>query len=317
MEGMISIIVPMYNAESTISNTIEHILQQTYKNWELILIDDGSTDQTYSICNKYLNDDNRIVLKKVENGGPSKARNLGLRYAKGEYVTFCDADDYFDINFLDNMLSVLQVDNDIDLVICSYKSYSKKEKNLYNTTELTSQEIAYQCLDNEKIAGYLWNKMFKNDIIKKHKIRFDEEIFCCEDLLFIIKYIEKSKKAYYIDKELYYHTNQPSSIINSYNPLKKVTSLDARIKINYILKKLEFSNAYNISSQISCIQAYYIMKELKQFVRKRKINDNEKKIVKSYYKKIISVCRNNCYNVFISKKCTLKTKIGILLIVII
>ncbi len=169
----ISIIVPMYNSEKHIKKCLESILNQTYEDFELLLINDGSTDITESIIKKY--DDDRIKYYKNENQGIGKARNYGIEKSKGEYIVFIDSDDYVEKTMLEKLINKIESDK-LDIVICDYY---RKNKNRIKEEKLISFENT-SIKDNEevllKINLSVWNKIFRKSLITKNKLKFKEDI---------------------------------------------------------------------------------------------------------------------------------------------
>lgn len=191
----ISIIVPVFNVENYLHRCIDSILIQTFKDFELLLIDDGSTDKSGKICDEYAFKDNRVKVFHKRNGGVSSARNVGLNNAVGKWVTFCDSDDYVYENFLCDFLSQPHT---VDLLS---QGYLERRNDVL--TEKYEKDGIYVgarlnrfILDMYKSTqlGFLWCKAFKLDIIKSHNLLFNESIRHMEDLDYIIRY------CYYVNK---------------------------------------------------------------------------------------------------------------------
>lgn len=192
---MISIIVPVYNSEKYIKDCIESLIGQTYKDIEIILVDDGSIDKSGLICDKLSGIDARITVIHKKNGGISSARNQGLEIAKGKWVTFCDNDDIVSPNWLNNLISSVE-ENEYVLPICCFtrnnadfdKDGGKigiESKKIYPNTE-------YISFYENQLAGFVWNSLYRRDIIEKWHIRFPErhEIGDInEDLIFQLNYL--------------------------------------------------------------------------------------------------------------------------------
>lgn len=219
----VSIIIPIYNAEKYLYQCLNSIKNQSYKNIEVIMVNDGSTDTSSDICEKYL-EDCRFKLINKKNGGVSSARNIGIEECSGEYILFVDSDDWCDINLLTETIEGNEI---YDLICFSYfKAYKDKEIKEELRVEKDS-DIKKEILFNKTIGGYLWNKVFKSKIIKEYHIKFNENISYCEDLLFIKKYIEYVKKVKYINKPLYYYRIRKSSISNNFYSIKNISILNA------------------------------------------------------------------------------------------
>lgn len=220
----VSIIVPIYNSELTLEKCINSILLQSYRNIELILIDDGSTDKSYEICNKYKHKDNRVILIKKENDGVSSTRNRGLDIAKGEYIMFCDSDDWVEETWVEELLTHT-IQHKCSISICGFKwidDVSNVVKNKIYDNKCKNQIIESNKifeLRKSDILNILWNKIFNTDIIKKNKIRFDEKLSLGEDLIFILKYIQVcDTNIGIINKPLYsYNYKIGNNLASRYN----------------------------------------------------------------------------------------------------
>lgn len=252
----ISIIVPVYNAEKYLDKCIKSILMQTYKEFELIIINDGSTDSSQKIIDKWLNKDRRIKAISQGNKGVSAARNEGLKLASGQWVTFVDADDYIKQDYyLKAMWSILKLEN-VDMLI--YGRSTKCNKRVLH--ELSKEKIVEVCVDTKMAGGYPWNKFFRNDIIRKNKIAFEEDISICEDLLFCINYIQNIDNGHYLECdicELYNYRCHSGSATQRISIDKFKTALVAHEKIlqyNFISNRAqrELRKEYN-NIAIKCL----------------------------------------------------------------
>jgi len=217
MNNSISIIIPIYNSENYIKDTLDSIKRQSYQNYEVIIIDDGSTDNSYSICEKFKGSSkNKITLIHTANSGVSKARNLGLKYATGKYICFVDSDDILEENYLKNML----FNDNYNMSCCNYldmwkRKRVKKIKTISKNT-LTREQALALLFEKNSLGGYLWNKLFLNKVINNNKLRFDEDLFMLEDLLFVTKYlcsIKAEAKIKYTNKALYNYRMRRSSAV--------------------------------------------------------------------------------------------------------
>lgn len=193
---MISIIVPIYNSENYLNRCVDSILSQTYTDFELLLIDDGSTDGSGTICDEYAEKDSRITVFHKPNGGVSLARNIGLDNARGEWITFCDADDYVSPSYLENLIAA--VDNpEIDLVFnyAIVHCNGKVEKEDYPEKEISISEISDLFLHNDLIwHTSTWSKLFRRSIIENYNIRYIEDVHIGEDALFLFTYLLKCRR---------------------------------------------------------------------------------------------------------------------------
>ena len=215
-DPLISIIVPVYKTEQYLPQCIESILAQTYKNLEIILIDDGSPDNCGAICDKYAAQDKRIVVIHKDNGGVSSARNAGLKIAKGEYIGFVDSDDYIAPDMYEYLYGLIRCTN-ADVAVCSlYKGNNQIVERLINDNviQVPSNEVF-----NLPYFPSLWNKLL---IRKKTKnIWFVEKATYCEDGYFLFNVLQNTKNAIVSNKPKYYYRTNDCSATRSF----KITHL--------------------------------------------------------------------------------------------
>ncbi len=187
----ISFIIPVYNAEKYISTCIKSILNQSYHDFELILIDDGSQDKSGEICDEFAAKDNRIAVCHTENGGASKARNLGLDLARGKYIWFVDADDWID----DDFLSSLPWDNMPDITFFGFKRKFESHDEICEIQSFDEEfnsdlnNILNSLFTSEnRYFGYTWNKIFRRDVIVGSGLKFKTDLIIKEDEVFTLEY---------------------------------------------------------------------------------------------------------------------------------
>ncbi|WP_148558123.1 glycosyltransferase family 2 protein [Terrisporobacter glycolicus] len=245
----ISIIMPVYNKEKYLRDTIDAILRQDYENFELITVDDGSTDDSEIICSEYANKDDRVKVYHIENGGVSNARNIGIRYATGDYIQFIDADDTINQNTFNKYIEVLR-DKDYDVIFSSYNKVDHNQRildrvNLNYKGDINKSNIIANFAENQFNTGYYgWisNKLIKRKLIKKNNIEFDKSIVLAEDLDFFIKVYTYSESFYFIN---YYTFNYLQEAENSSFFQLKIdyyTQLLIHLRIKYFI---EYNNNYN------------------------------------------------------------------------
>ena len=179
----ISVIVPVYNTEKYLHRCIDSILAQTYTDFELLLINDGSKDNSGKICDEYATKDSRIKVFHKENGGVSSARNVGLDNAKGEWITFCDADDWVCNKWLEVFF---QYSEGVDLVVQGFNNTDLQEKSLFSFKGNIQEGLSL--LLNRCVVGYTVLKCFRTSIITDKKISFNEDIVFREDEEFVLRY---------------------------------------------------------------------------------------------------------------------------------
>jgi glycosyltransferase involved in cell wall biosynthesis len=210
-EPLISIIVPIYNVEKYLSQCLSSILSQTYSKFEILLVDDGSTDGSGNICDNYLGVDDRIRVFHKKNGGVSSARNYGIDNADGKYVCFIDADDWVNSKFLETF--VKYIDEGADLYI---QGYIDRDNILRIPSYSTLRGIEEICngiykLEEQMILGLIWNKLYRLDLIREYFIRFDEQVSIGEDMIFILSYIWYSRILVTIPVAYYNYENRYGS----------------------------------------------------------------------------------------------------------
>lgn len=234
---MISVIVPVYNVEKYIVKCLESIVNQNYKDFELLLVNDGSKDNSINLALDYLK--NKAITYQVinkENGGLASARNAGLKAAKGEYISFIDSDDYIAKDFIKELKESID-NNDVDFAFCNFE-YVKEQKEPTNSNDKTNhmfkkEELLVSFL-RRTISFVVPSMMFKKEFIEKNKLFFDEEIRFSEDQPFIWNVILHSDNSVYINKKMYgYYIRENSimtstkyeKIINSFNEYKNYITI--------------------------------------------------------------------------------------------
>lgn len=243
-QPLVSIILPVYNAQNHLARCVGSICAQTYRNIEIIILNDGSKDQSLPVCEEFRQKDSRILLVDKANSGVSDTRNLGLKLASGKYVEFVDSDDYLDPDFTERLVAAAE-ENEADFVIAPYKMVipagaSKPEQVLDKIQdELGVMSVArppevreYGFLPAgiydkdtfalrlmDKPASYfysvLWNKLYRRDILTGNDIQFVSEMRWAEDLVFNLRYIQYAERFVAIDKPGYYYVQNPQSICHT------------------------------------------------------------------------------------------------------
>lgn len=264
----VSIIVPVYNAEKYIKKCLDSILNQTYTEFEIICVNDGSKDNTFTILEEYQKKDNRIKVIHQVNSGPSNARNSGINKAQGKYIAFIDSDDFVDKYFLEEMTGDLIQS---DIVICNYIEINNTGEHKVNIFKFLVEKKTENNIEviNEVISGpggLVWGKLFKTSIIKEKNIRFNENYKMCEDLLFVTEYICNAKKVNKINKNLYIHNKcNENSITANYKSEMFFYQLEIQNEIrNKVgrIKEVENIDAI-LNRRLKDILMYSIYKEIK------------------------------------------------------
>lgn len=219
--SIVSIIIPIYNSELYLNETINSILNQTYEVFELLLINDGSTDKSEQICLEFQKQDNRISYYYKDNSGVSATRNYGISLAKGEYICFVDADDLVDKYYLEDLINTAS-QNKCFLSSCSFFKFKETNEILPKSIKKEGGYILKNKYDifNEKYSGYVWNKLFSRNIIIQNQIMFNVDIGMCEDMLFIYDYLDYIDKVACIDKKNYFYRIIKTSASKSLSNIK-------------------------------------------------------------------------------------------------
>ena len=209
----ISIIVPAYNSQDTIERCIKSIQNQTYKNLEIIVVNDGSTDNTERIVHNLSVDDNRIKLISIPNGGVSHARNTGIDNATGDYITFVDSDDYIDSIMYESLISAAK-EHDAKIAHCSYKNVVDGEitnciGNTGKIMVLSHEEALEKFLSGKLFNGGIWNKIYAKSLFDN--VRIDETISIYEDVLVNFFLFDSISHSVYIDKSFYSYVSNSKS----------------------------------------------------------------------------------------------------------
>lgn len=241
MKTKVSVIVPIYNSERYIDKCIQSIINQTFKDIELILVDDGSTDKSVEISNKYAEKDKRIKIIKQKNKGVSLARNYGISIATGDFITFVDSDDFIEIDMLDILYNAA-IDNNCDVVLSGIKII--KDNNIkYEFTKdskiYTKQEVfKLFYFDREPFSpNYAWGKLIKRSIC--NKIKFREDIFLMEDALFSMElFINCQNNIMFLNKYLYNYVQRDGSESKHFSK-KRITSFYALEELLNLAKEID------------------------------------------------------------------------------
>lgn len=229
MKPLVSIIVPVYNREEVLERCLCSLKSQTYDNIEFLIINDGSTDHSAQILNKYATLDSRFHVIHKENEGVSATRNLGIQLATGEYIQFVDSDDWLSSHATQSLVDAIQ--HNCDMAICDYNRVVEKNivvrGHMFVSGIITQEEFALQMMraPANYYYGVLWNKLYRLDIIKENQIIFSEEWDWCEDFLFNLEYIKYIKNVYVLPEELYYYVRTKGSLSSIATDVKEIIKM--------------------------------------------------------------------------------------------
>lgn len=284
MNNLVSVIVPIYKVEPYLRQCIDSIINQTYKNLEIILVDDGSPDGCPQICDEYVSKDTRIKVIHKENGGLSSARNAGLDIATGEYVAFVDSDDWIEPTMYEDLLGVMKT-HQSDIVVCKYRNYFDGcDMSESGNNTVCSFEGYFNFIDNLIPPGspilyfMVWNKLYKRDVIKNVRFK-DKQIY--EDLYFDRLIFRNCKKVTYLDKTYYnYQIDRPGATASFFNDnkLAKISELEAYLVELKDSDQIDIYNKYLVFSAFSAMELYYSAME-------RNATEESKKTILSFFYK--------------------------------
>lgn len=308
-EELVSIVVPIYNVEKYLHRCLNSILNQTYKNFEVIMVNDGSKDDSDSICKSFVAIDKRFKYIYQENQGLSAARNTGMNVSKGEYYVFVDSDDYLNIHFVEELYYALKSEN-ADISVCEYKKVYDEQVNTNETMPAVIN--SYQGLSkfynmyNEKsdITIIAWNKMYKKGIFEQLEYPVGK---IHEDEFIIYDVLANAKKIAYTSCEYYYYYQRMDSITGTYK-LKRLHVLEA------LKKRMETFQSQNLNRLYSLTLYNYYYQLLNQCILVKRNYPKEKKILKSLQKEIECFKKEFLLNIHIDLLKKIKVIIKLLII---
>lgn len=308
MTDLVSIVVPIYNVEQYLARCINSIINQTYRNLEIILVDDGSPDLSGKICDEFAEIDSRIKVIHKQNGGASSARNTGIDVSSGVYICFIDSDDYIKETYVEKLYDAI-TSTSSDIAVCNH--YRQTKDNLYMKlpysdmvkTDRDSDFFYYLCIDFN--ACVPWNKLFKASIIKDNSIRFLHGIFPGEDNIFCMEYASKAHCATYISDFLYFYVDSDTSICKK----SEMISFYDNYKLQIPIYRNLMSYSPNINFKVCCKIRLFIISCCLLYDNKKY---NLKNDVSSYKKNI----RQNLFTFISYKFMSVKHKFRTLLMIV-
>lgn len=216
----VSVIIPVYNTEKYLVACIDSILQQDYVSLEIILVDDGSTDTSADICNRYAKKHDNIIALHIQNSGPATAKNKGLKYAQGNYIAFTDSDDRMEPFMLYKMVSFGN-EHDADIICCNYKQIDEQgqishQNSTYKQYVLNHEEGLIHFFSKDKIYSQCWTKLYKRQMLLDHHIENDSGLLTDEDFIFNIRAFVHAQTTVIVDEPLYEYTYRTDSLAHAY-----------------------------------------------------------------------------------------------------
>ncbi|MGL4652512.1 glycosyltransferase family 2 protein [Cetobacterium sp.] len=276
---MLSVIIPAYNVENYIKRCIDSILNQTLKDIEIVIVDDGSKDKTSEICEELTKKNSNIIYKKVKNSGCSAARNFGLSLVKGKYVAFLDSDDWVDENMYEEMVALAEKET-ADIVICGFKKLDENKK-LLSKVEIPKRMSKDDYIDSTtEWFSSPCNKIYRKEIIEKNNIQFLLDIYTGEDMFFNFMCFFFSKKVVSIDKPYYNYFMNSASVSNNYK-----NRTDIYLVIDELIAFYKQNGVYekNIDKVRECFKYHGI---IYPFDVLQRLSENKVEGWKKFYSKI-------------------------------
>lgn len=304
----ISIIIPVYNVEKYINQCLESVINQTYGNLQIVIVDDGSTDNSGYICDKWAEIDNRILVIHKENGGLSSARNSGLDRSDGNYIAFVDSDDVLHKDFCLKMISAMNETPSIDIVACGVAKFNDGDINQYKAffpyiSTVCDDKGFWRLILTHKCDNAAWGKLFKRDVIINNRFR---KGIINEDLAFYLDITQNIKKVKYIDVPLYFYRVRPGSITTKINP--RISDF--------------FNNALEAKSKIAMNKDWDLQNEADGFLFTEITNIlstiekfNSRKAYNQLYDEMLSIIRKNPIYALRNKYWSFSKKIKFFLVV--
>jgi len=321
-EILVSIITPIYNSEEYLQAFFKSIDNQQNKKFELILVNDGSIDDSDEICKKYMENHSNVKYFYRENQGVSSSRNFGISKAIGKYICFVDSDDLISKSYINDFVSEME-NRTNDMIVCDYnKFYSKLE--LISNDDKTENNCTYKENDKydilfSKYGGYLWNKIFLRDIIKKNNLKFDTSVSMCEDMLFVFNYLKYVNNVFCINNKNYYYRISQNSSSKKLSNIKWFTIFNIYdlIENNLDVCSEKFIKKYKYTYFIYVLEAKFRLNYIKKYEKYISLKEDNAKRLKcvkckkyfSIYQNIKLILYKNFNNVFFKIKYRKELKI--------
>lgn len=294
----VSIVIPVYNVEKYLSECLDSVINQTYKDLQIIIVDDGSTDSSGKICDQYAEKDNRITVIHQKNAGAANAKNTGLDNVKGEYLAFVDSDDWVEHNWIETLVNAMEK-YDVDVVECGFDNVfvnEVEEGKVYTDGEMLTTEDYFIQYNENWVSVIFWNKFFRAELTEG--IRFRKERRCIDDEFYTYKVVSNAKKMVRVSGILYHYRQRKSSAAHSEKNLLQITddNLDVLIeRYRWITKRNKSLRNMYLKHDVDTLMFYS-----KNFL----FNDiliKKHKIISAFYLKQCFWCFQNpliVYNAF-------------------
>lgn len=291
MDKLISVVIPIYNVEKYLKKCVDSIINQTYKNIEIILVDDGSPDSCPEICDEYQKKDSRIIVYHKNNGGLSDARNFGIEKSKADYIIFIDSDDYIEKDMVETLFNNI-IKFNADISMCNFVEEDDngnilKKVDYTNTIySYSTNEALYELVSQKKITNHAWNKLYKKSLFKSVRYPVNQLM---EDINTTYKLFEKSNKIVFEDKPLYHYIQRGNSILGNVTE-KRILDQDKAVKErnSYLYEKYTFLKDIILIDNLENLKTIYRLSYIMNYkeIYGATVYKNEYKYNKKIYKKI-------------------------------
>lgn len=300
MTCTISVIVPVYNSQEHIARCIDSICAQTYDNFELILIDDGSTDQSGMICDIYAEKDSRIRVFHQSNSGAASARNKGIQLAKGKYLMFCDSDDMVSSMWMERLIAYMEKSDVLPIgAYCDNVKQLGKYKRMSVPDSQIMDSSNYFLYNQAGIAGFLCNALYCREVVVDNKIRIREKHSCGdynEDLIFALTYITKIKKIVYTGYTDYLYASHENSLSKSYSLYYFEKHQEKYLLWSEFIRSHSMLNQKQMQCELASKMLYYFLRALQMEIDNVRLN-NSLKVYRRFAAIVKSEVLQECVNV--------------------
>lgn len=306
MNEKVSVIMPIYNVEKYLRESIESVLNQTYGNFELFLVDDGSPDNCPKIIDEYAQMDKRIIAIHQDNAGVDAARNNAIDRANGKYIAFIDSDDAYEKKYLELLVNAIEK-NSCDMSVCSFIPFGIENPPKFKTIseQTVDRNSAVELLlGYNSVNGYVWNKLFKRELIDEHNIRFQDGYWACDDVLFAGSYMHYCKNIVIIENPLYRY--------------RQVASGANRVRYSGVAFDQRWMSSFNVTAYFKNLYRDKMVEDACDMHEAREASIVLRAVAASNYSgpecdRLLEIVKKNVWKFIKSKKSSYFQKISVLL----
>lgn len=302
MDKLVSIIVPVYNSENYISDCFDSLLDQTYKNIEVILIDDGSSDESGRIIDEYAKKDSRIIPIHQENSGVARTRNNGINLAKGEFIVFVDADDWLSKDAIEHLMYLQSLeDADLCYTVNIFSNINDKQVDSEVVKTISPVEATEYLLSPRHVVG-CWNKIYRKEWLLSNNLYQNENLFSGEGLHYTVTVAQRANKITYSNKRIYYYRRNVSTSATTRFDLKMITNNELSLEL--IEKELLYHDK-NVLIMLKYFNANLLITGIFSILNNGKKKEHLREYQK-WRKKLWTISRNLVFHSHLNKKYKLK-----------